>query len=724
MQKLQIKDRLAKLLAGENIIVEHRQVSTAAFDVEQRILTLPMWVMDSSAAYDMLIGHEVGHALYTPLSELEEFMTNRNTYLGGKYKDVEFSNMNIIEDIRIEKMIHKKFPGFRKIFNKGYSDLHAMDFFSLQGRDVDQMSFVDRLNLHFKIGNEIVIKFTDEELEMVESIKDNVNTFEDVLEYCLKIKSLKDTKQSETLGDLSSTNLSDLDDQFFEKDIVNGDSDDQDQQYDPQSESSNPSGVTNNSMDDEEVEDDSSEYTNNTQPNTQDSFNNKLKDLIDTTAQSLTYINIPNVNVDKIMVSPEKIAEECKNYYASWEDYNYFDKYTEFKKESQSSVNFMIKGFQSKKSADEYARTQSSLTGVIDTKKLHTYKFNENIFKQVQIIKEGQNHGMIFLLDWSGSMQDCILETTKQLLQLVWFCRKQNIPFDVYAFSNCWDKYCKNPDISKFDVNTNVLQTPKKNDIKIDPMLSLLNFISSSRSAKEFDEDCRNLFVISYLSQCRHGYGYPVALSMSSTPLNSTLITLRKLIPQFYKKTKVDKLSTIILTDGESDYLTRYCSYKDSPIMSKYRQDGNSDLYESAVFRCVIRDPELGCVYPEISERSYSDGLDNATGSLLQNLKDNFPDMNLIGIRLVPSKESQRFLSGYVTDMASRANWAKDRNINIKDTPYDMLYGIATSILNKDTSMEIPKDASIAQINNVIKKSLKAKNANRKMLSSFIETIA
>ena len=149
-----------------------------------------MWVMDSSAAYDMLIGHEVGHALYTPLSELEEFMTNRNTYMEGKYKDIEFSNMNIIEDIRIEKMIHKKFPGFRKIFNKGYSDLHNMDFFSLQGRDVDQMSFMDRINLHFKIGNDIVIKFTDEEMEMVENIRDDVNTFEDVLEYCLKVKSL------------------------------------------------------------------------------------------------------------------------------------------------------------------------------------------------------------------------------------------------------------------------------------------------------------------------------------------------------------------------------------------------------------------------------------------------------------------------------------------------------------------------------------------------------
>ena len=81
MNKFKIKDRLAKLLAGENIVVEHRRVSTASFDVEQRVLILPMWALDSNAAYDTLIGHEVGHALYTPLGELEDFMTVSYTHL-------------------------------------------------------------------------------------------------------------------------------------------------------------------------------------------------------------------------------------------------------------------------------------------------------------------------------------------------------------------------------------------------------------------------------------------------------------------------------------------------------------------------------------------------------------------------------------------------------------------------------------------------------------------
>ena len=43
---------------------------------------------------------------------------------------------------------------------------------------------------------------------------------------------------------------------------------------------------------------------------------------------------------------------------------------------------------------------------------------------------------MMMLLDWSRSMCDTIQQTTEQLMNLVWFCQKVNIPFEVYAFSS------------------------------------------------------------------------------------------------------------------------------------------------------------------------------------------------------------------------------------------------------------------------------------------------
>ena len=57
-----------------------------------------------------------------------------------------------------------------------------------------------------------------------------------------------------------------------------------------------------------------------------------------------------------------------------------------------------------KKSADQYARAATSRTGVLDTNKLHTYRYNEDIFKKVTVMPDGKNHGLIMLLDWSGSM--------------------------------------------------------------------------------------------------------------------------------------------------------------------------------------------------------------------------------------------------------------------------------------------------------------------------------
>ena len=87
-----------------------------------------------------------------------------------------------------------------------------------------------------------------------------------------------------------------------------------------------------------------------------------------------------------------------------------------------------------KKSASAYARATTSRTGVLNTSKLHTYKYNEDLFRKVTTLPEGKNHGLIFLLDWSGSMSHIMMDTVKQLINLVWFCKKVNIPFDVYAF--------------------------------------------------------------------------------------------------------------------------------------------------------------------------------------------------------------------------------------------------------------------------------------------------
>ncbi len=115
------------------MIVEHRQTETACFNVETRVLTLPLWDKASSTVYDMLVGHEVGHALFTPNLDIPE--------------SIPMQFVNIVEDVRIEKLMKRRFPGLTKSFFKGYSEIHNDDFFALEGQDVNDMNLADRANL-------------------------------------------------------------------------------------------------------------------------------------------------------------------------------------------------------------------------------------------------------------------------------------------------------------------------------------------------------------------------------------------------------------------------------------------------------------------------------------------------------------------------------------------------------------------------------------------------
>ena len=54
-------------MATENLVIEQRKVSTAMFDTKNRVLIVPVLDKNIPAhTYDLFMGHEVGHALWTP----------------------------------------------------------------------------------------------------------------------------------------------------------------------------------------------------------------------------------------------------------------------------------------------------------------------------------------------------------------------------------------------------------------------------------------------------------------------------------------------------------------------------------------------------------------------------------------------------------------------------------------------------------------------------------
>ena len=105
----EIKSQLAKLLATEDLVVEHKSVPTAQFNVHTRVLTLPIWEKASHDVYDMLVGHEVSHALFTPDEDWTEKV------------NVPQQFVNVCEDARVEKLMKRKYMGIAKTFYRGYN---------------------------------------------------------------------------------------------------------------------------------------------------------------------------------------------------------------------------------------------------------------------------------------------------------------------------------------------------------------------------------------------------------------------------------------------------------------------------------------------------------------------------------------------------------------------------------------------------------------------------
>ena len=90
---------------------------------------------------DLLIAHEVNHALFTPQSGWEDSIVKRK---------IPKSFLNVLEDARIEKLIKRKYPNFITIIYQNYRDLINNNFFNTKDKDLDKMLLIDRINIHFK----------------------------------------------------------------------------------------------------------------------------------------------------------------------------------------------------------------------------------------------------------------------------------------------------------------------------------------------------------------------------------------------------------------------------------------------------------------------------------------------------------------------------------------------------------------------------------------------
>jgi len=754
------KSTLAKLLSNEDINVVHKQMDTAYFNSKSRELGLPIWKDEEMTKdiYDLMVCHEIGHALWTPLDMLEK----------SSVRKLNHGVVNIIEDARIEGFVKSKYPGAIGVMKRGYNDLVAKDFFGTKNEDINTFNLIDRINVFFKSGDD-TIRFSDEEKVWVDRVA-SVKTEDEVLDLAEELYKWMEENAPETdnhdngeadgsgIGDENEEETSDgngtsggdaddsaADDSGTEAgtDAGTGEGEELDDTNSDDGISGNGAGddaERNDDVDDSDVgnpEGGEGSEGSASSPKTDKAGTSTMDAMRDKAASDRIYANIPKVDLDNIVVGYKTVVSEFNNHYGAEKVANgdvFFDKTKEeaetLKKDSKKTVAYMVKEFEMKKAADQYARASVSKTGSLDMGRLHTYKFNDDIFKKVTTLPGATNHGLVMMVDWSGSMADNIKGTISQIFNLVWFCRKVNIPFSVVAFS---DVYARG---GAYGYGREEPTMTKAGDIAM-KKFNLLEFFSSDMTASEENDMIHNL--VMYVARfarfrdwSKDGYPYsvPRKYNMGGTPLNDSIIALMDFVPAFKEKTGVQKVNTIILTDGASNSIAGVHDYKlitegeekgshmevISPISGSYRFNATT----------IIKDPVSGKTV---------EGSD--TPAFLELLKARVPGMNVIGFFIAGTGKSGRvdkrslyyLLPGDGMDaiMEKVKFLNKNKYLAIASLGYDEYY-----VLPGGNSLEIVDEglgdemigASKAKLKSAFGKSMKGKVASRPLLNKFIKLVA
>ena len=555
------KSQLAKLLATENITVEHNpSAKTAYFDVKNRVLTLPVWREMSNDLYDLLVVHEVGHALDTPADGLIEAIEDIAARIVGRKSSRAAAGvkdfLNVIEDARIDKRQKRRFPGARRNYVKGYQELIEGDFFGTLTKDVNAMSFIDRLNIYCKGGSMLGIKFNPEEKAWVAKVE-AAETFAEVLTLTEQIyawsKQKLEDQQDQSNDERGKSGFGDDESEYDFSDDESEDGEDEDENstsgrsYDDDNDTEEEDG-----SEDSEDEDGSSEKSDDPiaggsldksealpEAETEKVWQEKMQTLMQNSAFEYVYARLPKlVDYDKTVIDYKQVLAEQRISATRWGNEwlsTVRANLQKFKADEMASVSFMVKEFEMRKAADEYTRTSISKTGVIDTNKLHSYKYNDDLFRRITTVASGKNHGFVMFVDWSGSMDQHLNKTIRQVLSLVMFCRRVQVPFEVYTFRSVMynDTYQK----PSFTANMNELDAGN---------FFARNVLSSRMTAQEMNDAMFHMFIMA-------SGGRLDCDNLGSTPLNPCIIAASEIVNRFKSRSKVQIVNTIFLTDGESD---------------------------------------------------------------------------------------------------------------------------------------------------------------------------
>ena len=632
------KDNLARLMATEDLTIVHKAIPTAYFDVKNRVLACPTFKDDISPfLYDLFMGHEVGHALNTPYEGLHSTISENRTLKGY---------LNVVEDVRIEKAIKNKYQGLRSSFFKAYADLIKRDFFGIKGRDLQELSLIDKINHITKCGSRVSITLTTEELAFLKMSQD-CKTWEDVVECATAIyewskeNETRDKTDEQITFQMPDSEELEEDDEEDMEEISWGDSDPSDEEGDdapkadgtPEDEE-DPDGDNTDSFgspidpDKEPKKEEDKEEEGEVlvtckqggnftgrydEPEgaresiTEHFAHNNEDQFVDENACIRTTIPlrerfVKKGRVDKVLYDYKTVLKDWREYFEGAEleqrikdeprDKENHHKYAiaRYRKEIENRKHYLVlakhykkyvqnknkkivahmaKEFEMRQTAQRNAKAFTASSGELDMNKLAKYQIVDDIFKRVTYIPDGKNHGLNVLVDWSGSISREVSDLLEQSLILAEFCRKVQIPFRVYLFS---DAIKKDGDYSSGEGKLVEILSNEQSSRQYNEMFGYLSSILVSRIhelitytwrkneevlIKEYNRifgQVQTWDRDAYYSDkdIHNTHMYPRNYRLGGTPLDECLTALRKFIPEFNHQYQIEKSILTVITDGYS----------------------------------------------------------------------------------------------------------------------------------------------------------------------------
>ena len=670
---------IAKLLAAEDIDVVRTNDSTASFNVEKRILRLPLWSDLSEEVEELLVGHEVGHALFTSPEGWHDAVVD--TQYGPSFK----SYLNVIEDARIEKLVQRKYPGLRRSFTRAYKELFSEGFFGADSDTMNNMKLIDRINTHFKCGMSARIKFEATEVHWLSEIED-LETWEEVEALAVKLYlSEKEREQQER--DQQNEPQESSDEEEYEEEYEDSDDDEyeagqspfdmeEDSEEDEDSEGAG-SGSEEPDEDEDEDEDEGSDDESGSLSGEDagDSFDSSIDESIESQtdkklrenvalhcdSSEVENLTIPDMSSysDNYVIGYKTVLDVVKGFGAPgigrqeglrlgrlmW---------NQWVKDNKRSVNIMVQEFEMRKSAAQHKRAFVTKTGVLDPVKMNNYKTSEDIFRRLTVVPDGKNHGFVMVLDLSGSMSTQLFNVISQTVLMTQFCRQINVPFRVYGFTDYLSAYTEDGDGWK----TKVDQTDEKIEGNIIPSdrLRMLEIFNEKMSKQQVATVAGELLLSAYGRDSNPASfpSYTEALgidfesnssrdiwwsirdnltdlfSLGGTPLDSSLLVMTSESLKFRKEHRLDVLNTIFLTDGSSHPCQKVVNPRwDHIATDDFMRGGSRSLKQGMRLRCAYNKKSYSITTAKGGWR------DTSSTELLMKMYNDVTGSNTIGYYII-----------------------------------------------------------------------------------------